>query len=128
MGDIFTPGNIIVAIIVAVGLVAGVRRAVGGLIRGQSCCTDGSEGRRVRAVTVGDTDESHYPYGVDLPIGGMSCQGCADNVANALNGIDGTWAAVDLSAKVAHVRSKCPIDMAAYEAAVRDAGYYVAKL
>lgn len=128
MGDIFTPGNIIVFIVVAIGLVAGVRRAVGGLTKGQSCCTDGDENRKVRAVKITDTDEAHYPYEVDLPIGGMSCRGCADNVAHALNGIAGTWATVDLCSKTAHVRSKHPIDEAMYEAAVRDAGYYVIKL
>ncbi|MBM6688435.1 heavy-metal-associated domain-containing protein [Collinsella tanakaei] len=128
MGDIFTPGNIIVFIVVAIGLVVGIRRAVGGLTKGQSCCTDGDESRKVRAVKITDTDEAHYPYVVDLPIGGMSCQGCADNVTHALNGVAGTWATVDLGSKTAHVRSKNPIDEAAYEAAVRDAGYYVIKL
>ncbi|MBM6779544.1 heavy-metal-associated domain-containing protein [Collinsella tanakaei] len=127
MGEILTPGNIIVFVIVAIGLIAGVRRAIGGLTKGESCCTSGTSSRKVRAVKVTDTDEAHYPYAIDLPIGGMSCEGCAANVANALNAIDGTWATVDLAGKTAHVRAKHPIDVDACEAAVRDAGYYVAK-
>lgn len=128
MGDIFTPGNIIVFVIVAIGLVVGVRRAIGGLTKGESCCTDGVDGRKVRSVKVTDTDETHYSYEVDLPIGGMSCEGCAANVANALNAIEGTWATVDLASKTTHVRAKHPIDLDVYETAVRDAGYYVVKL
>ena len=130
MGDIFTPGNIIVCLVVAVGLIVGVRRAVAGLVRGQSCCTDGEKRghTRTRTPVVSDTDESHYPYAIDLPIGGMSCEGCAANVAAALNGIEGTWSTVDLDERTAHVRSKRPIDEAACEAAVRAAGYYVVKL
>lgn len=128
MGDIFTPGNIVVFVIVTVGLVVGARRAVSGLTTGRSCCTDGSGRRRVRMARVADTDEAHYPYRIDLPIGGMSCQGCADNVEGALNGLPGTWATVDLATRTAHVRAKQPIDEAACEAAVRDAGYYVARL
>lgn len=128
MGDIFTPGNIIVFIIVVVGLIVGIRRAMGGLLRGQSCCTDGSDGRKVKRVEVEDTDASHYPYTIDLPIGGMSCEGCAENVASALNSVAGTWASVDLASKTAHVRSKNPIDEGALEAAVKDAGYFVERL
>ena len=41
-----------------------------------------------------DTDASHYPYRDELLIGGMSCDGCAQNVANALNALDGVWATV----------------------------------
>lgn len=130
MGDIFTPGNLIVCLIAAVGLIVGVRRAVAGLMRGQSCCTDGERhGRaRIRTSAVADTDETHYPYAIDLLIGGMSCEGCAANVAAALNGIEGTWATVDLGTHTAHVRAKRPIDEAACDAAVRAAGYYVIRL
>ncbi len=128
MGDILTPGNVVVAVIVAAALVVGVRRAVAGLTRGRSCCTDGADARPARRAVVTETDESHYPYSIDLPIGGMSCAGCAENVAAALNGLAGTWATVSLEDKTAHVRSKAPIDEGACEAAVRDAGYYVLHL
>lgn len=127
MEGIFAPSNIVVFIIVAVGLFFGIRRIVRGITSGQSCCSDGEGGHKVKKIKVTDMDAANYPYSVDLPIGGMSCQGCADNVANALNGVAGTWAKVDLASRTAHVLSKKPIDGAAYEAAVKAAGYYVMK-
>ena len=75
-----------------------------------------------------DTDASHYPYSDELLIGGMSCDGCAQNVANALNALDGVWATVTYADHTARVRSKRPIDRGVLEAAVRDAGYYVMTL
>ncbi len=125
MENVFTPGNIIVFVIVSIGLVVGIRRALAGLMRGQSCCSDGTAARRHRGPEVLDVDESHYPFEVDLCIGGMSCQGCAATVTDALNSVSGTWATVDLATKTAHIRSKEPVDIPAYEAAVRDAGYRV---
>ena len=58
----------------------------------------------------------------------MSCDGCAQNVANALNALDGVWATVTYADHTARVRAKQPIDCGVLEAAVRDAGYYVMKL
>ena len=127
MDSMVTPSNIIVLSIVVVGLFFGIRRIVRGVTSGQSCCSDGASAHKVKRVKVSDTDAANYPYAVDLPIGGMSCQGCADNVANALNGVAGTWARVDLASKTAHVLSKHPVDEPAYEAAVKAAGYYVMK-
>ena len=127
MDSIFTPSNIVVFVIVAAGLFFGVRRIVRGITSGQSCCSDGERGHKVKKVKVADTDAANYPYATDLLIGGMSCQGCADNVMNALNGVAGTWATVNLASKTAHVLSKNPIDATAYETAVKAAGYYVMK-
>lgn len=75
-----------------------------------------------------DTDVSHYPYSDELLIGGMSCDGCAQNVANALNALDGVWATVTYADHTAHVRSKQPVDRGVLETAVKDAGYYVMTL
>lgn len=125
MEDMLTPGNVIVVAIVLVGLVVGVRRAVDGLVRGRSCCSDGTAPRRNRSVPVADVDELHYPFSVELPIGGMSCQGCADALADALNSVPETCATVDLATKTARIRSRNPIDIDAYAAAVRNAGYRV---
>lgn len=131
MDGIFTPGNIIVFVIVVVALVVGGRRALQGLTKGKSCCTDGEStaprAATERAVAV-DTDESHYPYRTELLIGGMSCENCARRVERALNAIPGTLAHVDLDAHTASVLTKDPVDRAACETAVRDAGYYVMKL
>lgn len=125
MGDIFTPGNVIVALIVAIGLVAGTRRAIRGLARGESCCTEGSA---PASATPADVDESRYPYAVDLGIAGMSCEGCAARVAAALNGLEGVRATVDLATATAHVRSGRPVDRGACADAVRAAGYRVREL
>ena len=128
MGEILTPGNIIVAVIVLAALAVGGRRVLGGITGTSSCCGEHEGARRVRSVEVKDTDEAHYAYRADLPIGGMTCENCAKHVTSALNGVTGTWATVDLAKGMAHVRAKHPIDEAVYEAAVRDAGYYVHKL
>lgn len=58
----------------------------------------------------------------------MSCEGCARNVENALNALEGTWARVDLGRNTAHILSKTPIDREACAQAVRDAGYSVRDL
>lgn len=120
--------NIIVALIVLVALFFGGRRIVRGLAGTQSCCGEMEGRKKVKKVVVSDTNEANYPYQEDLPIGGMSCEGCAENVTNALNGVEGTWATVSLKDKMAHVRSKKPIDDAVYAAAVKAAGYYVPQL
>ena len=77
---------------------------------GKSCCSDGAVGKKAKRAVVTDADESHYPYSDELLIGGMSCDGCAQNVANALNALDGVWATVTYADHAARVRSKRPID------------------
>ena len=126
MGDLLTPANIIVIAIIVIGLFFGFRRIVAST-RGKSCCSDGAA-KKAKRVVVSDTDESHYPYTDELLIGGMSCDGCAQNVQNALNAIEGTWATVTYSDHTAKIRSKTPIDRDALEKAVKDAGYYVMRL
>lgn len=128
MGEILTPGNIIVAVVVLAALAVGGRRVLGGIRGTSSCCGEHGGACRGRDVEAADADEAGYTHRVDLLIGGMTCEGCAKHVAAALNGVAGTRAAVDLSKGVAHVRAKQPIDEAVYEAAVRDAGYHVRKL
>ena len=127
MGDLLNPANIIVLAVIAIGMFFGLRR-IAASTRGKSCCSDGASGRKAKKVVVLDTDESHYPYSDELLIGGMSCDGCAQNVENALNAQDGVWATVTFADHTARVRSKNPIDREALETAVRGAGYYVVKL
>ncbi len=127
MEDLLNPANIIVVAIIAIGMFFGLRRIVAST-HGKSCCSDGASGRKAKRVAVVDTDESHYPHCDELLIGGMSCDGCARNVEDALNALNGVWATVTFADHTAHVRSKHPIDREALEDAVRDAGYYVMKL
>ena len=62
--------------------------------------------KKIKRVAVADTDVSHYPYSDELLIGGMSCGGCAQNVTNALNALDGIWATVTYTDHTACIRSK----------------------
>lgn len=127
MEDLLNPVNLIVLAVIAVGMFFGLRR-IAASTHGKSCCSDGTSGRKAKSVVVTDTDESHYPYSEELLIGGMSCDGCAQNVANALNALNGIWATVTYADHTARVRSKNPIDREALETAVKDSGYYVMKL
>ena len=91
MSDLLNPANLIVLAVIAVGMFFGLRR-IAASTRGKSCCSDGASGKKTKRVAVADTDESHYPYCDELLIGGMSCDGCAQNVENALNALNGVWA------------------------------------
>ena len=127
MSDLLNPANLIVLAVIAVGMFFGLRRIVAST-HGKSCCSDGASGKRAKKVVVADTDPSHYPYSDELLIGGMSCDGCAQNVENALNALDGVWATVTYADHTARVRSKRPVDRDTIETAVRGAGYYVMKM
>ena len=127
MDELLKPANIVVLAVIAVGLFFGFRR-IAASTRGKSCCSDGVSGKKAKRVAVADTDESHYPYCDELLIGGMSCDGCAQNVENALNALDGVWATVTYADHTARVRSKRPVDRNTLESAVRGAGYYVMKM
>lgn len=127
MSDLLNPANLIVLAVIAVGMFFGLRR-IAASTHGKSCCSDGASGKKAKRVVVADTDESHYPYREELLIGGMSCDGCAQNVANALDALDGIWATVTYEDHTTRIRSKNPIDREVLEAAVRDAGYYVMTL
>lgn len=127
MDDLLKPANIVVLAVIAIGLFFGFRR-IAASTRGKSCCGDGASAKKAKRVAVADTDESHYPYSDEVLIGGMSCDGCAQNVENALNALDGVWATVSFADHTARVRSKHPVDREVLEGAVKDAGYYVMKL
>lgn len=127
MEDLLNPANIIVLAAIVVGMFFGLRRIVAST-HGKSCCSDGVSGKKAKRVAVADTDESHYPYCDELLIGGMSCDGCAQNVENALNALDGVWATVTYADHTARVRSKRLVDRDTLETAVRGAGYYVMKM
>ena len=116
--------TIVVVIVIAVGLFFGFSRIVASF-SGKSSCSDGQKRVRVKKVAVKDTDASHYPYQANFLIGGMSCEGCVQNVTNALNAVEGTWATVDLASRIATIRSKTPIDQQVLTAAVREAGYNI---
>jgi len=111
--------NYIIIAVVLVLIVLAVRKARSG----GGCHGGGASGKQFKATKVTDTDEDNYPYAADYRISGMSCEHCVNNVTNALQSIDGTWARVDLDSRKAHVLSKNPIDQSAYEKVVDEAGY-----
>ena len=89
--------------------------------KGGGCCGDREE--TVCKTSVKDRSRAHYPYAVQLEIGGMTCENCARRVENALNALPGTWASVSMDGRKARIRLKQPADMALLREAVRQAGY-----
>lgn len=119
------PTIIILAIIAVCAIFAGRRMFAS--FSGKGGCHGGGGGPKVKRVRVTDTNKDNYPYSEDIKIGGMTCAHCVTNVENALNGIEGTWAHVDLTSGVAHILSKTPVDAATVKDAVSAAGYYVVR-
>ncbi len=124
--------NIQTAVLLAVILVAMAfagRRMYRVFSLKDDCCGGGSKdfSKKFKATKVEDTNEENYGYATDLKIGGMTCEKCVKNVQNAINAIDAgnVWARVNLDTKMAHILSKAPLDQAAIESAVEQAGYFV---
>ncbi|MFT8872285.1 MAG: heavy-metal-associated domain-containing protein [Sporolactobacillus sp.] len=91
------------------------------------CCGDGACGS-ARDVEPADRDLTHYPFKKLLSIEGMRCASCRMHVTNALNDIDGVYAAVDLRHKRAEVYMSQQVPVASLLAAVAKAGYKAAAL
>lgn len=60
-----------------------------------------------------------------IDISGMNCQHCVNNVANALNEIDGVKAKVNLNKKQAVVSLSKDVDNNELSKAITDVGYEV---
>ncbi|MBQ9263551.1 MAG: heavy-metal-associated domain-containing protein [Clostridia bacterium] len=91
--------------------------------KGGGCC--GGREEMVARTAVTDRNKRHYPYAAVLTIGGMTCENCARRVENALNAMDGVWAAVRIDDHSAKVRGKGTLDELALRRAVRESGYVV---
>ena len=102
-----------------------VGRSVRKARRGGGCC--GEREQTEARVSIQDRNKSHYPYQVELQISGMTCENCARRVENALNGIDGVWAKVDLGSRRARVLMKTEPDEKRIRETVSAAGYAVAE-
>ena len=94
--------------------------------KGGGCCGDREE--TVCKTSVKDRSRAHYPYAIQLEIGGMTCENCARRVENALNALDGVWAKVSISSHSARVLCKTPPDEASLRQAVQQAGYVVTRV
>ncbi|QNL98317.1 heavy-metal-associated domain-containing protein [Treponema sp. Marseille-Q4132] len=111
--------NIIIILIIAVGVVFGVRSVLQSA-SGKSCCSGGDS---IVKIEPSDTDRSHYPYRAEAAVEGMTCKNCAARVTNALNSLDGVWAAVNLKKNSVSVLLKEKGGEAALVEAVSKAGY-----
>lgn len=110
----------VILLALAALLIFGARSYAGKLRHG--CCGAGG-GAEEKRVRVRDKDASHYPHALRVQVSGMTCSHCAARVENALNGIDGVWAKVDLGSGSALVRMKAPVPREQLERAVAQAGY-----
>ena len=100
---------IVVAAVAAVAIYA-VRHLVR-IGKGKDSCCSGAGGgtrtiQKTKHVEVADTDPTHYPFTTQVRVRDMVCEGCVENVQNALNALPGTWATVDLASRTATVRTK----------------------
>lgn len=93
--------------------------------RMKSGCCGGGDTEQIKAAKVSDRDKSHYPYCIQLVVDGMVCGNCAKRVENALNGLEGVWAQVDLGNRTATVRMKTPYPEQQLRTCVSAAGYTV---
>ena len=65
---------------------------------------------------------------VEMIVEGMSCGHCSARVEEALNGIDGVKAEVNLKKKTAYVTLESDVSDETLKAAVENAGYNVTKV
>lgn len=117
--------TIIIYIIAAVLIIYGVYYTVQ-KFRGKakSSCCGTPEVNAVRKVD--DTDESHYPFRYMLTVDGMKCSGCASNVENSLDNMDGVWAKVSLGRREARVLAKKEYTKEDFDEALSKTSYKIA--
>jgi copper chaperone CopZ len=117
--------TIIIYIIAAVLIIYGVYYTVQ-KFRGKakSSCCGTPEVKSVRKVD--DTDESHYPFRYMLTVDGMKCSGCASNVENSLDNMDGVWAKVSLGRREARVLAKKEYAKEDFDEALSKTSYKIA--
>ena len=92
--------------------------------KAKSSCCGTPEVKSVRKVD--DTDESHYPYRYMLTVDGMKCSGCASNVENSLDNMEGVWARVSLGRREARVLTKKEYKREDFEEALAKTAYKIA--
>jgi copper chaperone CopZ len=92
--------------------------------KAKSSCCGTPEVKSVRKVD--DTDESHYPFRYMLTVDGMKCSGCASNVENSLDNMDGVWAKVSLGRREARVLAKKEYTKEDFDEALSKTSYKIA--
>lgn len=129
MAEMEMNAQTVVLLIVVLVLFAFALRRARDVFGGKAGCHGGgsNSSKASKPVVVADTDESHYPYRLELVVGSMTCDRCKAAVENSVNSIPGMWARVDLGERRIMVLGKSPIEQAAVEDAVEAAGYYVVR-
>ncbi len=74
-------------------------------------------------ITSDACDASAYQYCYSVQIDGMSCEHCKARVESAFNAQSGCFAEVDLSQKIAVVKSQQPLSCESIKATVNDLGF-----
>ncbi len=116
--------DILVLIAVAVLLVLAFKGAVKHFRGERSCCgSSGGEGLAQEKALSGPVMGRKT-----LTISGMHCDHCVKAVTDALNGIDGVSARVDLKSGTAKVIYDSPVEESQLKEAVEKAGFEVLSL
>ena len=128
----FNFASVIIIVCVTAVAVYAIRHLVR-IGKGKDSCCSGAGGgardvKKTRHVEVVDTDPAHYPFTTQIRVRDMVCDGCVENVQNALNALPGIWATVDLASRTATVRTKTEPDENVLERAIEDAGYSIIRM
>ncbi len=110
-------------VLVALLVCYAVFRSCSRFRKGSACCGERTES--TKRLGVADKSRKHYPFLAEAEITGMTCDNCAAKVENALNSLDGIWAAVRIDTQKAVIRGKQPIEESLIREAVHRAGYGV---
>lgn len=111
--------NVIIILVIAIAVVLVVRSYIQKGGHSDCCGTDGP----VVAKGPKDKNVNNYSHTYSVKVNGMSCENCTKTVANAFNAMSDTMAEVDLSAGIATVHTKAPVDSETLTRVVRNAGY-----
>lgn len=89
----------------------------------KGCCGAG-DSENIKKIKVSDKNKANYPYKATMVVDGMICSNCTNRVENALNSIEGVWAATEDDAKTINVYMKQNLDIEILRKAVSDLGDY----
>lgn len=116
--------NVIVVATVVVAVVLIVRKYI--LAGGKAGCCEPDESVRLKGPK--DKDVANYPHEYKVEVTGMSCDNCANKIANSFNAENGTFAEVSLKDGEALVHTKETADANRLKQVVRNAGYGVGQV
>jgi copper chaperone CopZ len=113
----------IIVVVLVVVCVFSVKSYAKRLVNG--CCGGGDAPKRVK---VKHRNKADYKYCVKISVDGMTCNHCKARVENALNSLNGVWAEVNLTKKIAVVHMIDRISDDELKKAVSREGYKVVEI